>query len=264
MKPILVAALILLNLPASGYASVRVVSDGENVRGVQFLDAHGALTKQVKFDGIRVRAIVSGDSQSCVVWEESRNPDSSLRNVKTTWFSSEGQPRCKLETVFQPWVLSATADTLVMVKPGREAPDDSGPQYGADLEVIDEHCQTLFSTSSAYSSWKIVLISPTGKWLALQNQESTRFEDKTHRWRDSILSINLEARGSFSTTWYSDENLNPFSITDKGVLLAKKFKIAEKGPIVNGHKTLIRHFSIYDWPARASGFTDSGTELTEK
>ena len=170
--------------------------------------------------------------------EEELNPYKMRASSGThiLWYTVDGLLKCDITARYTPKVLSEDGRSLVVTEIGFDPVEferfhkvpglRSTSQLKRDislmsshLHVLNEQCQIVYSTISLKSGWNIVLISPSGKWLLLEENE-TGVNASGEGRKFSLILVDLKKKQSFLLPW--NRTLTPDAVDDLGTLMAWK------------------------------------------
>jgi len=225
-----------------------------SVSGISFRDAKGHDAKHVtfniknrmekgKYKYRKVSVLENKDKNHVVVFEQvsvkgEQNPYKlrTSSNTHIMWYTATGMLKCDLQARYFPKVLSSDGRSMVVTDIGfdpvefekfqdvpgidsTESLKNDASLTTAYLRVLDDNCQTVYSTSSSKGGWTIVMISPSGKWLLLEENESGVVAPGKG-WINFLKVVNLTDGQIIIVK--SDRRLHPWEIDDEGTMVTWK------------------------------------------
>ncbi|MEI7482183.1 MAG: hypothetical protein WCK75_07525 [Elusimicrobiota bacterium] len=128
------------------------------------------------------------------------------------------------------------------------------------LAVMNDKWETLFSTMSRRGGWRIAMVSPLGKWLALQ-------ERGNYSSKNLLTVVDIANKKVFYAEWGKGIKLK--GITDEGKLLGRKFvKDGGGGRKVKFHGGAEGYvgsqiWEEYEWVPDMNDFKSTGVQKEE-
>ena len=273
---------------------VIVFHDAEGKDAKRITLEGGAVSKNGKSIQRAVDALVSEDGSRVVTVEEER--DTTEQNPYVNRFSSavlvslygaNGEKLCATQMRAVPKNISKDGRAITAIDQGldpesletfHEVPglksvgDLKGDTSLTDsfIYVLDDSCRVEYSTVSTKGGWKTEILSPSGRWLLIEENESGIFTPG-EGWKYILTAIDVHGGRSWPLAIDAHRDIDPKRIADDGTVTGWKY-LGESAALSPGevtgtdgrkhkrHKSSVQYFV---WKPGTLGFQAQGPEVEE-
>lgn len=272
---------------------------------LEFKDEQGNITKKIPLpnrqyqeNGRRMEeraiAVKSKNGKTIIVMEgrgdiDNKNPYTMRFSSSTTltWYDAKGDVKCKKTvgtfTTLRSPIISDDGSTVILIDVGfdpvsfelyNDVPGLKSTEplkqdtslTATHLHILNEKCETIYSTTTLKGGWQTIMLSPSAKWLVLQEGTSGEFIEGKG-WKYFLNVINLQDRHEYIVDW--DRDITPKEINDNGTIIGRKYLgrgaldtyIDSKGKENKAYRSRIQ---MYEWRPGLTAFEKRGGEREEQ
>lgn len=274
----------------------------DNIEKVVFKDSAGRVKRELRLEnreftekGKKIRqkmkAMRSKDEKFIVVQNERRDVNEmdpyKIRfssGMTLTWYDSTGTEISKKMVGNRAYVdkISDTGNALVLIDEGFEDVEfekyyvtgqtttkplkEDAQLKTTYLYVVNNKWETLYSTTSRKGGWGIVMISPSGKWLVLEERQPGQLVGG--EWKYFLTVIDIANARAYLPEWNRDAW--PEMVNDAGKITARKIigksKAKHKVKSYDGSLVEVQKqvYEEYVWEPGMNSFTKTGSPKEEE